>query len=124
MRPFQCVCSAILQLPDSNQTDVKCANCGRVFTATGRFLWREQAGNDVPGSSEFVHVPFITEEEERRAADQDKAVEKAFAEAKLPEEDRRTEGDPVLQEPAAPVVETPAAPPASKSNARGDKRSR
>jgi hypothetical protein len=119
MRPFECVCSKELQLPDSNQQDIKCPNCGRVYTANGRYLWRESPGNDVPGSSDIDNTPFIAPEEDRRADDQDEAVVAAFVEGTLPEEDRRAE-EPVTET----VVETPAAPPASKSTARGDKRSR
>lgn len=111
MRVFTCVCGQTLHLSDTNQQDAKCAACGRVYTANGRFLWRESPGNDLPGSSEFVEVPFIRPEEDRRDDDQDTALEKAFVQAKLPEEDRRIE-DLAAVTPSAPV---------SKS-ARGDKR--
>lgn len=121
MRAFNCVCSNELQLPDSNQQDIKCPKCGRVYTATGAFLWRESPGNDLPGSSEIIAEPFITKDEDRRAEDQDKALETAFVEGTLPEEDRRAE-EPANTETTA-TVEVPAAPPASKS-ARGDRRSR
>lgn len=119
MRPFDCACSNVLQLPDSNQSDVKCPQCGRVYSATGRFLWREQPGNDLPGSTSFMaEPPPFPAEADRRSPDQDAAIEQAFVEGKLPEEDRRAP-EPVA---AAATAETPAAEPPASKPARGDKR--
>lgn len=87
MRIFTCICSKVLRLPEG-QTDVKCAHCGRVYTYNGRFLWQEEPGNDQPGSTGVLPVSAG----ERRAEDEGEALGEAFAEGRLPEEDRRADG--------------------------------
>jgi hypothetical protein len=115
MRAFECVCSTILQTPDTNASDIKCADCGRVYTHNGRFLWRESAGNSLPGSSEIVSGAVVLPDEDKRSKDQDAALEKAFVKGTLPEEDRR--GDEVV------LTETvPAAPAAVTEPARGSRK--
>ena len=111
MRTFSCVCSEVLEVPDSNASDVKCPMCGRVYTHNGRFLWRESPGNSLPGSSEIIGAPIVTSDEDMRAEDQDGALEQAFAKGTLPEEDRRA-SEPVL-------TEAPATPPAEPVQTRG-----
>ena len=89
-RGMSCICGKILVLPE-NQSDCKCAHCGRVFNHMGRYLWRENAGNDLPGSGSIM-----TGEDahgDRRAEDQDLALEEAFVAAKLPEVDRRSDAE-------------------------------
>jgi predicted nucleic acid-binding Zn-ribbon protein len=90
MARMSCICGEILTLPE-NQVDVKCAKCGRVFNHQGRYLWKEKPGNDLPGTSEIVTGPEA--HGDRRAEDQDTALEEAFVAAKLPEVDRRTQAE-------------------------------
>lgn len=92
---FTCICGQFVKRPE-NQADTKCMNCGRVYTYNGRYLWREDTLNELPGTGS----PISGEEGhgERRAEDQDAALEEAFVEAKLPDEDRR--GGAEIEKPA------------------------
>lgn len=49
-------------------------------------------------------------EKERRAKDEDKAVERAFAKGTLPEEDRREAGSPEVELPKPPAVDRATEP--------------
>lgn len=82
-RAMTCMCGQFVELPDA-QTDVKCLNCGRVFTHQGRLLWQEKAGNDLPGSSDIRPGGG-----DKRDEDEGNAIGEAFAAGKLPVKDRR-----------------------------------
>ena len=85
-----CICGKELQLPEG-QVDVKCEHCGRVYTYSGHFLWKEAAGNSIPGSSE-MEPGGVGKRAEDDSLDPDApivALEHAFEEGKLPEQPRR-----------------------------------
>lgn len=91
---FTCICGKVLP-HHQHQSDFKCAACGRVYNYQGRFLWQESKGNDLPGSSDIVPggVGKRAEDDIPDPAVADTALEEAFAEGKLPEEDRRMTGE-------------------------------
>ena len=89
---FTCICGE--KLPhQERQSDFKCPHCGRVYNYQGRFLWREHPGNDLPGSTDTVPGGV-----DRRADDQDAAVEQAFEAGTLPEEPRRQTDEEIAAE--------------------------
>lgn len=84
MTAFTCICGNPMSLPQ-NQGDFECPKCHRVYNHQGRFLWREDENdNKIAGGLD------------RRAEDQDTAIEQAFAEGKLPEEPRRAGDEELL----------------------------
>lgn len=96
-----CICGHDLQLPEG-QTDVKCAHCGRVYTYQGRFLWKEAAGNSVPGSSDIEDggIGLRAEDKVPDPDAADKALEEAFQDGKLPEAPRRRTDEEIAADQA------------------------
>ena len=109
---FKCICGVTIRRSEG-QHDFKCEHCGRVYTYRGQMLWRESTLNSLPGTGEI-----ITDDNSfynRRADNQDEALEEAFVEGKLPEEPRREED-----------VEPTDIPPdgATEPNRKGSRRKR